>query len=91
MPSTYSDRSVPRRLANASMTAAMVAWSGASSSVAKARAKILPARSTEAVVGGASRSPSSAAIEVDATPGIPHGSMSSKSARSTVTLRAIPW
>ena len=35
-------------------------------------------------------SPRSRAIEVEVTPGIPHGSISSKSARSTVTLRAIP-
>ena len=29
-------------------------------------------------------------IEVDVTPGIPHGSINPKSARSTVTLRAMP-
>jgi len=44
----------------------------------------------DSVVGRASGSPSSAAIEVDRTSGIPHGSISPKSARSTVTLRASP-
>ena len=42
-------------------------------------------------IGGASRIAELAAIDVDTTPGIPHASMRSKSARSTVTLRAMPW
>ena len=46
---------------------------------------------TDDVEGRMSVSPRSAAIEVDTTPGMPHGSMSSKSVRSTLMLRAMPW
>ena len=56
-----------------------------------AEAKIRAACSTDAVVGAAVVSPCSEAIDVEATPGMPHGSIRSKSARSTVTLSAIPW
>ena len=49
-------------------------------------------RSTDSVDGATSSgSPRSAAIDVETTPGMPHGSMRSKSARSTVTLSAMPW
>ena len=53
-------------------------------------AKIAAACSTDSVVGPRSVSPRSAAIEVEVTPGIPHGSISSKSARSTVTFEGDP-
>ena len=65
--------------------------SGAPSSPANAAAKWRAAPSTDAVVGAAPRSPRSRAIEVEVTPGMPHGSIRSKSARSTVTLSAMPW
>ena len=49
------------------------------------------ARSTDAVVGAAVRaSRARGRSRSRSTPGIPHGSMRSKSARSTVTLRAMP-
>ena len=64
--------------------------SGAPSPAANAPAKMAAACSTDRVVGAVVVSPRSRAIEVEMTPGIPHGSMSSKSARSTVTFRAIP-
>src|SRR4029079_13338458 len=65
--------------------------SGAPSSLENAAAKCRAATSTAAVVGSAPSSPRSRASEVELTPGMPHGSIRSKSARSTVTLRAIPW
>ena len=54
-------------------------------------AKIDAARSTDSVDGARSVAPARAAIDVDTTPGIPHGSMRSKSPRSTVTFSAMPW
>ena len=41
--------------------------------------------------GRRSDRPCSAAIDVETRPGMPHGSMRSKSARSTPTFRAMPW
>ena len=45
-----------------------------------------------AIVDGASPArPASRAIDVESRPGIPHGSIRPKSARSTSTLSAMPW
>ena len=64
---------------------------GAPIAAPKASAKSEPARSTWAVVGGSALRPSSSAIEVEMRPGSPHGSIRSKSRRSTSMFRAIPW
>ena len=65
--------------------------SGAPMAEAKARAKTQAAPSTDEVDGRSSGSPRSTAMEVETTPGCPHGSMRPKSSRSTLTLRAMPW
>ena len=60
-------------------------WSGASPRAApSAVAKIAAAPATASVDGASSARPSSAAIDADTRPGIPHGSMSSKSASADV-------
>ena len=68
--------------------------SGAPMRPANAVANASPARATAAgSVAGASSAParrSSAAIDVETRPGMPHGSIRSKSARSGATFRAMP-
>ena len=57
----------------------------------RARANTAAARATSSMDGAASTRPCSAAMDVETRPGMPHGSMRSKSARSTPTFRAMPW